>query len=295
MPKLRRVRPALWIAAAVCVALPASASGAVEIGRAEAGPPNSRCMAGGNTFIQSNTGPTTPSYAVPAGGGVIVNWEVEATTVDETLKLKVVRPTSVTTKFTVVGESAGFFGFPGPGIQRFPARIPVAAGDRLGLTPGTDFHGCVRATSDPSDIYRSVFADPPVGSTFTTSGPNPQGTLNIAAFVEPDVDHDGFGDESQDQCPTDASTQGDCAPPETTITKGAPNKTKKHKFKFKFTSSESSSSFECKLDKKKFKPCKSPRKYKRLKKGKHKFKVRATDAAGNTDPSPAKDKFKVVR
>ena len=31
------------------------------------------------------------------------------------------------------------------------------------------------------------------------------------------------------------------------------------------------------------------------KKGKHKFKVRAIDAAGNTDPSPAKDKFKVVR
>ena len=28
--------------------------------------------------------------------------------------------------------------------------------------------------------------------------------------------------------------------------------------------------------------------------GKHKFKVRAIDAAGNVDPSPAKDKFKVV-
>jgi hypothetical protein len=67
------------------------------------------------------------------------------------------------------------------------------------------------------------------------------------------------------------------------------------KVKFKFSSSEPGSSFECKLDKKKYKPCKSPKKYKRLKRGKHKFKVRATDAAGNTDPSPAKDKFKVVR
>jgi hypothetical protein len=28
--------------------------------------------------------------------------------------------------------------------------------------------------------------------------------------------------------------------------------------------------------------------------GKHKFKVVATDEADNTDPSPAKDKFKVV-
>ena len=69
----------------------------------------------------------------------------------------------------------------------------------------------------------------------------------------------------------------------------------KRQVKFKFKSSEPGSSFECKLDKKPFKPCKSPKKLKRLKKGKHKFRVRAIDAAGNTDASPAKDKFKVVR
>ena len=44
-------------------------------------------------------------------------------------------------------------------------------------------------------------------------------------------------------------------PPETTITKGAPNKTDKTKVKFKFTSSEPDSTFECELDKKPFKPC----------------------------------------
>ena len=33
------------------------------------------------------------------------------------------------------------------------------------------------------------------------------------------------------------------------------------------------------------------RKYK-VREGKHKFRVRATDAAGNTDPSPAKVKFR---
>ena len=35
-------------------------------------------------------------------------------------------------------------------------------------------------------------------------------------------------------------------------------------------------------------------KYKNLDEGKHKFKVFATDAAGNTDATAAKDKFKVV-
>jgi hypothetical protein len=46
---------------------------------------------------------------------------------------------------------------------------------------------------------------------------------------------------------------------------------------------------------KKFKPCDSGKvKYKKLKGGKKKFQVRAKDAAGNVDPTPAKAKWKVV-
>ena len=37
-----------------------------------------------------------------------------------------------------------------------------------------------------------------------------QARINIKAVVEPDVDKDGFGDESQDACPTNAQTQGAC-------------------------------------------------------------------------------------
>jgi hypothetical protein len=90
------------------------------------------------------------------------------------------------------------------------------------------------------------------------------------------------------------TTAPDTDPPETEITRGAPNKLDKHKVKFKFTSDEPGSTFECKIDRKPYKPCTSPRKVKRLDDGKHKFKVVATDEAGNTDPSAAKDKFKVV-
>jgi Tol biopolymer transport system component len=87
----------------------------------------------------------------------------------------------------------------------------------------------------------------------------------------------------------------DTTPPKTKITKRAPNRTHKQKVKFKFKSSEPNSTFECKRDQKRFKPCGSPTKLKRLKRDKHKFKVRAIDAAGNTDPTPAKDKFKVLK
>ena len=81
--------------------------------------------------------------------------------------------------------------------------------------------------------------------------------------------------------------------PETTIVK-APRRTHKRTVKFKFVSSEASSTFQCKLDRRPFKPCRSPKKYKGLKPGKHVFKVRAIDAAGNVDPTPAKKKFRVL-
>jgi hypothetical protein len=52
-------------------------------------------------------------------------------------------------------------------------------------------------------------------------------------------------------------------------------------------------SFMCKLDKGKFKPCTSPKKFKHLDSGRHKVTVEAIDQAGNVDPSPAKKRFRI--
>jgi len=52
--------------------------------------------------------------------------------------------------------------------------------------------------------------------------------------------------------------------------------------------------FECKLDKKAYKPCDASYK-RRVKRGKHTFLVRAVDGAGNVDPTPAKRSWKVKR
>ena len=193
-------------------AVPGKAGAATQIGRADA--QSGSGAAGGTTWVQSHTAPTSPSYAVPAGGGVVVAWSVEAFVLDETLKLKVFRPTPDSATFRVVGES-GFWDLPGPGLQQFPARIPVAAGDRIGLTVVNgpdivDFHGNALPTGNPADIYRNAVGDPPVGSMFVTTGIHQNATLNVAARIEPDADGDWFGDETQDQCPTDASTQGPC-------------------------------------------------------------------------------------
>ena len=84
-------------------------------------------------------------------------------------------------------------------------------------------------------------------------------------------------------------------PPETTITRGPNPKTKKRRASFEFASSEPFSSFECKLDRRGFKPCPSPRGYGKslLKPGKHTFRVRALDEPGNTDPTPARIRWRV--
>jgi Ca2+-binding RTX toxin-like protein len=82
--------------------------------------------------------------------------------------------------------------------------------------------------------------------------------------------------------------------PDTTITKRPANRIGSHTARFKFTSSEPGSTFECKRDKKRFKPCSSPTRLRRLREGKHRFKVRAIDSAGNVDPTPARDGFRVT-
>lgn len=71
-------------------------------------------------------------------------------------------------------------------------------------------------------------------------------------------------------------------------------KTKKlKKVKIAFKADQSGSKFQCRIDKKKFSACKSPKVFKNLKPGKHVIKVRAKKA-GKTGPAKVV-KFKVVR
>ena len=80
---------------------------------------------------------------------------------------------------------------------------------------------------------------------------------------------------------------------DTEIDKGPTGKIEKDKAKFRFSATLPGATFECKLDKSKYRSCESPKTYKNLDDGKHKFKVRATDTMGNRDRSPAKASFKV--
>lgn len=85
----------------------------------------------------------------------------------------------------------------------------------------------------------------------------------------------------------------DIALPETLITAAPKKKTSKHTATLEFGSTEQGSSFACSLDHRSFKPCTSPHKLRNLSSGKHSFEVRAIDAAGNLDPTPASRAWRI--
>ncbi|HEX5712506.1 MAG TPA: hypothetical protein VFX85_04245, partial [Solirubrobacterales bacterium] len=79
----------------------------------------------------------------------------------------------------------------------------------------------------------------------------------------------------------------DTTAPETTISSGTSGTTTSTSASFSFGASESGASFECRLDGSSWSPCASPKSYSGLAVGNHQFSVRASDAADNTDASPA--------
>jgi hypothetical protein len=79
----------------------------------------------------------------------------------------------------------------------------------------------------------------------------------------------------------------DTTPPDTNITATPANPSNNSSANFSFTSTETGSIFECQLDGGSFGACTSPKSYTGLSDASHIFYVRAIDAAGNVDPTPA--------
>jgi hypothetical protein len=79
----------------------------------------------------------------------------------------------------------------------------------------------------------------------------------------------------------------DTTAPNTVLTTGPLGATSSASASFTFSADDPSATFDCLLDSGAWTPCSSPRSYSALTEGPHSFDVRATDPAGNTDPTPA--------
>ena len=155
-----------------------------------------------------------PSYAVPAGGGVVTKWSVQLynASAPGDLTLKVVQPVSATA-YKVVGESTGHIARPSDRFRTFATRIPVSGGERLGLKtpPGSGVQVGSSGTSGDSGDIVATTGNATVGQTFTATNFATSSYMAISAVVEPDADHDQYGDISQDDCPADPTRQtGPC-------------------------------------------------------------------------------------
>ncbi len=83
--------------------------------------------------------------------------------------------------------------------------------------------------------------------------------------------------------------------PQTLLKRRPPQRSRDRTPTFRFVADEAGVTFQCRIDRKSFKACRSPFTTRRLSFGRHTFKVRALDRGGLADPSPASDSFKVIR
>jgi hypothetical protein len=300
---MMRKLAALALIGSAAMATSAGASTRIGATALEAGAWGSQDCFGPALFIQAASADV--SYVVPGGGGVITSWSAHGFGQPAQLVLKTVSPTSLG-NYVLQGSSRPETVAPS-GTSTFPARLSVAAGDVIALwvpaiPPNKAPCNYVTGNSGDLQVYRydESQVEPAPGDAY---GPTDQqisgSSLNLSAKVEPDADRDGFGDETQDRCPTQAADQGRCVDrlaPETTITRApgprVKTKRKRARVRFVFRASESAI-FSCTLDGVS-KPCSSPFRA-RVKQGKHRFNVVATDAAGNAEASPAHVRFRVRR
>jgi hypothetical protein len=94
--------------------------------------------------------------------------------------------------------------------------------------------------------------------------------------------------------PQSSGPNGGRGTPQTRITRGPRRKGRDRTPTFRFAADEGDVHFECKLDGKPFRSCRSPFTSRRLAPGRHVFQVRARDDAGQPDPSPARYGFKLL-
>lgn len=92
-------------------------------------------------------------------------------------------------------------------IQEFAGRLPVKKGQHLAVD-ATDAKVVDNLSGGHKFSY--LFAPPLVEGAGARGSNEFTGELLVQATLEPDADGDGFGDETQDRCPTQKTTQGPC-------------------------------------------------------------------------------------
>ncbi len=198
----------LLVAGTATVAVPARAAPAPKY-LGQSMPPGkeiSPCSCSAWQF--GDVGTAVGSYGIPYDG-VIVKSQVKVgalTSVTDTFQPQTAHKTGANAG-TVASQGAthSLSGLGGT-LARFYERFPAHAGDVLGarFLTGSFFIEYTNAFFSSTNSVDEIATKTPglaAGESFTGSSNGTNERVNIEAWMEPDEDHDGYGDVSQDLCP----------------------------------------------------------------------------------------------
>jgi plastocyanin len=225
------------------------------------------------------TGPTAP--IVNSGSATAVN-ETEAT-----LNGTVNPSEQATTYFFEYGTSVAY-GQKTPETSAGSGNVPVSKSATVsGLSAATTYHFRLvakNATGTSHGIDRTFLTTGGSEPTPPTEPTPPPAETPLPPPVSAPI-------MMSPSTPLPAALSP--APPQTKITAEPGAKTRDRTPSFRFSATLPGAAFQCSVDRKPFKACRSPYATPPLKPGRHTFRVAAA-ASGLTDPTPASWTFKVV-
>jgi len=215
MSKLAKTASIAVIVVTALVVAPSGASAATHVG-ATFTPGTGNSCNGSPDFEWLQTGRASgPSYATPTAG-VLTVWSFQADDAVQTvLTLRVFRPTGTAHQYQVIADGSELKTIPASsGLHNFPTRIPVNAGDFIGIRSTSGECGVSTLNmADTFDFHAGTATAVGALGNFTPNLPINGWIVDISATLEPDVDNDGFGDESQDQCLGQSGASNGCPAP----------------------------------------------------------------------------------
>jgi hypothetical protein len=244
----------LLLLAAVALALPSSAGAATVFGADMAQAPG---FSSSDLSVTNVLGPGGATDNGSPVGGILTSVRIKTASAsgDGTINVLTLtsHPDATTYNFLnngpaipvhIVGTTAH--------VTQVLTRRPIAAGQRLGWFTD-DSSGAMNEmyndfTSQPECAYSSL--SHPVGTVlnYTTISCN-HNLLLASGTVEADADGDGYGDDTQDLCPSLGSTHGPCSAAAPTPTPASPLTTatpKKKKCKKKHRRAAAATKKKCK-------------------------------------------------
>ncbi len=158
--------------------------------------------------VQRTTAGGTPTATT--ADGVVVRWRLQAPPAGS-YRVRVIAPTAGG-GFVFAGSSVPVMIDTDEALRTFPTRLQIPAGGFVALVPPTFTNQIAPAQTPPTGATFDQINDGAAGAT-ASLGPPADATAGVVwydADIEADADRDGYGDETQDACPTDATTQGTC-------------------------------------------------------------------------------------